>query len=85
MTRHKRRPHLSPLQKTEFRTTAERFHRTLAPMFRDLVPAGDEYRALRAVSDAINAAYRILEIDLPDRLRTGPLRTMDGHKQGAGE
>ncbi len=71
MTRHKPRQSLSPRQKAEYREAAERFHRTLVPMFRDLVPTGEGYRALRAVSEAISAAYEALEVDKPDRLKIG--------------
>lgn len=68
MQRHRRRDHLTPAQKEQFRTAAETFHKQLHELMRDLMAFGDGYKALLAISDAITNAYDMLGVDRPERL-----------------
>lgn len=66
MQRNKRRKTLTPAEKVQYLEAAQRFRRDIAPLFISLTAFGDGYKALRAITEAIDAAYGKLDIEKPD-------------------
>lgn len=66
MQRHKRRKTLTPAEKNQFLEAAQRFRKDVTPLFISLTAFGDGYKALHAITEAIDAAYGKLDIEKPD-------------------
>lgn len=66
MKRHKRDKHLTPAQKAQFLEAAQSFKKDMVPLFTSLTAFGDSYKAIHAITEAIDAAYGKLDIEKPD-------------------
>lgn len=66
MKRHKRDKHLTPAQKAQFLEAAQGFKKDMIPLFVSLTAFGDGYKAIHAITEAIDDAYGKLDIEKPD-------------------
>lgn len=64
--RLKRREHLTAAEKAYFLAKTEQFRRDLLPLFASLKAFGEGYKALYAITVAIDEAGGALDLERPD-------------------